>query len=158
MAEAAGALEAAGLTGVTSVLASGNLIFRSDRPRSELRVFLERTLSEHYQGGVDLFVKNTDEVSAILSSVPFGEAAGSHIYAFVCEPGFETVLFDEFEKITPADGEDAKMSGGLFYWRCPKGATLDSGFSRVLGRKNMRDKFTSRNIGTIAKVYAKMNK
>jgi hypothetical protein len=33
---------------------------------------------------------------------------------------------------------------------------VDSGFSKILERKNMKDKFTSRNIGTMAKVAAKM--
>ena len=54
--------------------------------------------------------------------------------------------------------EAAEVSGGYFYGQCRKGATLDSGFSKILGRKSMKDKFTSRNISTIAKVAAKMAK
>jgi uncharacterized protein (DUF1697 family) len=121
-----------------------------------LRVFLEQALTKHYEDSVSLFVKSAGEVSAILSSVPFEENAELHIYAFVCEPGFEKTLLDEYRKITPSDGEDAKIRNGLFYWQCRKGATLDSRFSKILGRKSMKDKFTSRNIGTIAKVAAKM--
>ena len=156
MAEACDALKASGLAGVSSVLATGNLIFRSDKPQGELRGFLERTLSEHYNDCVNLFVKNADEVSALLLSAPFEENADFHIYAFICEPSFEDVLLNEFNNISPSDGEAAKIGNGLFYWRCRKGATLDSGFSKILGRKSMRDKFTSRNIATIAKVAAKM--
>jgi hypothetical protein len=59
-------------------------------------------------------------------------------------------------KIEPAEKETAQISNGLFYWQCRKGTTLDSGFSKILGRKNMKDKFTSRNLGTIAKIAAKM--
>ena len=156
MADACDALNSAGLAGASSVLATGNLVFQSDKPPGELRGFLEQVLSERYKDSVSLFVKNTDEVSAILSSVPFEENAGLHIYTFVCEPGFENTLLDEFGKITPSDGEAATINNGLFYWQCRKGATLDSGFSKILGRKNMKGKFTSRNIGTIAKVAAKM--
>ena len=156
MAEACDVLKKAGLTGVTSVLASGNLIFVSDKPRSELRRFLEQTLSEHYNDKVNLFVKSADEVSDILSSVPFEEDDGLHIYAFICETGFESTLLDEFGKITPSEKEAAAISNGLFYWQCRKGATLDSEFSKILGRRSMKEKFTSRNIGTIAKAAAKL--
>ena len=48
LAEACDVLKQAGLAGVVSVLASGNLIFQSDRPQSELSGLLERALSEHY--------------------------------------------------------------------------------------------------------------
>ena len=156
MAEACEVLKAAGLVGVKSVLASGNLIFQSDKPQGELRGMLEQVLTDHYKDSVSLFVKNTDEVSAYISSVPFEENTDLHIYAFLCEVGFEVTLMEEFGKITPAEGEAAEISNGLFYWQCRKGATLDSGFSKILGRKNMKDKFSSRNIGTMAKVLAKM--
>ena len=156
MAEACDVLKAAGLTGVLSVLSTGNLIFQSDKPQSELRGFLEQVLTDYYKDSVNLFVKNKDEVSAYLSSVPFKENADLHVYAFVFEAGFEDTLLDEFGKITPSDGEAARVNNGLFYWQCRKGATLDSGFSKILGRKNMKNKFTSRNIGTMAKVAAKM--
>ncbi|MCL2145725.1 MAG: DUF1697 domain-containing protein [Methanomassiliicoccaceae archaeon] len=156
MAEACDVLRSAGLTGVVSVLASGNLIFQSDKPHKDLRGFLERTLSDRYGDDVRLFVKSSDEVSAMLAAVPFEEDSEMHTYVFVCESGFEEVLLQEFDRITPSEGEAAEIGDGIFYWRCRKGATLDSGFSKILGRKDMRDKFTSRNIDTIAKVATKM--
>jgi len=157
MAEACEVLKQVGLACVVSVLASGNLIFQSDRPQSALRGLLERALSEHYSDDVHLFIKSSDELSAILEAVPYNEDSELHIYTFICESGFEDVLLKEFMKITPSDRESAEIQNGLFYWRCRKGATLDSGFSKILGRKDMKEKFTSRNIGTIAKIAAKMN-
>lgn len=156
MAEACDALEAVGFTSVLSVLATGNLIFASDKPQGELRGFAEQVLSDYYNDSVSLFVKNADEVVAVLGCNPFEENAERHIYAFICEKGFEETLLQEFGKIAPSNGENAAINNGLFYWQCRKGATLDSGFSTILGRKSMKDKFTSRNIGTIAKVAAKM--
>jgi len=64
MAEACDVLKQAGLVGVVSVLASGNLIFQSERPQSELRGLLERALSEHYGDDVHLFIKSSHEVAA----------------------------------------------------------------------------------------------
>jgi uncharacterized protein (DUF1697 family) len=157
MAEACDVLKQAGFAGVSSVLASGNLIFQSDRPQSELRCILERSLSERYSDDVRLFVKSSDEISDVIAAVPYDEEPELHIYAFICEAGFEEVLLKEFMKITPSEKESAEIHNGFFYWRCRKGATLDSGFSKILGRKDMKGKFTSRNIGTIAKIAAKMN-
>ncbi len=156
MAEACQVLKEAGLTDVSSLLATGNFLFRSEVPQAELRSFLESVLSEHYADKVSLFVKNLAEVEAILKAVPFEEDADYHIYAFVCEEGFATTLLEEFGKITAAEGEAAQINAGHFYWRCRKGATLDSGFSKILGRKSMKSQFTSRNISTMAKVAAKL--
>lgn len=156
MAEACQVLKTAGLADVSSLLATGNLLFRSKLPQAELRPFLERVLSEHYADKVSLFVKNLAEVEAILKAVPFKEDADFHTYAFVCEEGFATTLLEEFGKITAAEGEAAQISASHFYWRCRKGATLDSGFSKILGRKSMKNQFTSRNISTMAKVAAKL--
>jgi len=156
MAEAGEALVRAGLTGVVPVLASGNIIFRSDMAQGGLRGFLENVLSDRFGDDVRLFVKTSEEVSAMLASSPFEDDPEFHTYVFVCEPGSEDGLLAEFDRITPSEGEAAEVAGGLFYWRCRKGATLDSGFSKILGRKDMRGRFTSRNIGTIAKVAAKM--
>jgi len=157
MAEACNVLKQAGLVGVVSVLASGNFIFQSDKPQSELRGLLERALSEHYGDDVHLFIKSSDEVAAILTAAPYNEDPELHIYTFICEAGFEDVLLKEFMKITPSERESAEIQSGFFYWRCRKGATLDSGFSKILGRKDMKEKLTSRNISTIIKIVAKMN-
>ena len=156
MAEACEVLTKAGLTGVISVLASGNIIFQSNIPQSELKGFVEQVLSSHYNDNVHLFVKRSDEVAAMVDATSFAKDAELHIYVFICEPGFEGVLLQEFGKITPSGKEAAEIKNGLFYWQCRKGATLDSGFSKILGRRDMKEKFTSRNIGSIAKVAAKM--
>lgn len=156
MAEACDVLKAAGFVGVIPVLATGNIVFKSDRPQNELRSCIEQVLSEHYKDSVFLFIKTKEEISAMLLNVPFEENSALHVYTFICEPEFETILIEEFRKITPSEQEDAKVSGGSFYWQCRKGATLDSGFSKILGRKNMKDKFTSRNINTLSKIIAKM--
>ena len=156
MAEVSDVFRAAGTADVTPVLASGNIIFRSDHSQADLRSILESAMTSHYDDTVNLFVKSTDEISAILSGLPYAVNEDFHIYAFICEPMFEDVLLDEFNKITPALNEKACINNGNFYWQCAKGATLDSGFSKILGRKAMKDKFTSRNIGTLEKVQAKM--
>ena len=157
MTEVCDVFREAGMTDAASVLASGNIVFRSDCPQTDLRSILESAMTSHYDDTVNLFVKNFDEIGAILRSSPFEANAEVNIYSFICEPLFEAALLDEFRKITPAPNEEACVHHGTFYWQCAKGAALDSGFSKILGRKTMKDKFTSRNIRTLEKVRAKLN-
>lgn len=157
MADVCEVFRDAGMPNVTSVLASGNVIFRSKYPQATLRTRLEQAMAKHYGEPVHLFIKNADEVETMIKSSPFKKNAELHIYVFVCEPGFEKTLKEEFAKIAPAPEEKAVVKSGVFYWQCAKGSTLDSGFSKILGRKEMKDKFTSRNINTIVKIAAKMH-
>jgi len=155
MAEVCEVFRAAGMEQATSVLATGNILFCSDAPAGGLRDKLEKALSEHYSDDVSLFVKTAEEVRIISESAPFAPDPELHLYAFISEPGFEQVLVEEFAKITPAPQEAAAIQNGIFYWQVPKGATLDAGFSKILGRKDMKEKFTSRNLNTIGKIIAR---
>lgn len=156
MQEVCSVFEQAGMKVVSSVLASGNIIFRSDRAAAQLRGVLEHAMTEHYGAEVHLFIKSADQIEGILCAVPFTPDPELHIYVFICETGFETVLMEQFQKVTPLPNEEAAIKSGLFFWQVNKGATLDAGFSKILGRKSMKDRFTSRNIGTIMKIRDKM--
>ncbi|WP_435525892.1 hypothetical protein [Chryseobacterium indoltheticum] len=41
-----------------------------------------------------------------------------------------------------------EIVNNIFYWQVSKGNTLDSNFGKVLGKKSLKDQFTSRNINT----------
>ena len=49
MAEVCDVFRTAGMTDVTSVLASGNIIFRSDCPQADLRDVLESAMKSYYK-------------------------------------------------------------------------------------------------------------
>ena len=48
--------------------------------------------------------------------------------------------------------EDEKNN---FYWKVPKGNTLESDFGKIVGRKDLKNTFTSRNLNTFEKVLKK---
>ena len=141
---------------VRSVLATGNILFESNIERADLRCSLEKRMSEHYGMDIDLIIKDKGEIGNILSSSPFPADPDLHVYVFICEVGFERTLMERFGTITPAINEKAQINGGQFYWQVSKGSTLDSGFSKILGKKRMKDQFTSRNINTMQKIFEKM--
>ena len=148
----------AGVSEVSSVQASGNIIFRSDKDKIKLKAVLESALAVHYGMEVYLFIKSFDEAESIFNSAPFDIDSQMHTYAFICDAGFEKELLGEFNKIVPGEREEASVNNNIFYWRVAKGSTLDAGFSKILGRKSMKECFISRNISSIEKIVEKMKK
>jgi len=138
-----------GMENVSSVLASGNMIFGSPLKNEDLRKLLEAALSLHYSDRIDLFVKDAEELRTIMENDPFDNSKEFHTYVFISEKGMEKELEKLFNDIVPVSDEEGIVCNGTFYWKVPKGNTLTSGFSRILGRKDLRGKFTSRNINTL---------
>lgn len=155
MADVCQVFKDAGMKDVSSVLASGNIVFSSDKSVEELKVILEKAMSEHFSYEAFLFIKSREETEIFWNSIPFEKNDGLHIYSFVGIPGVEKVLMEEFQKSGQVENEKAEIINDLFYWQVPKGSTLDSTFGKVLGKKSLKDQFTSRNVNTFEKILKK---
>lgn len=156
MAEVCAVFEKAGMENVSSLLASGNILFTSEKEPEALPGILERALGEHFQYEAFLFVKDSREIDLLCKDNPFDAQPDFHVYGFVGVNNIASVLADEFQKGGKAQGEEGRIVNGNFYWKVPKGATLESEFGKILGRKNLKNAFTSRNINTFEKVLNKM--
>ena len=152
MAEVCKVFSNAGTSEVSSVLATGNLIFSSDKSTADLKIILEKAMSDYFNYEAFLFIKSEKEVVAIFENSPFTKADDLHIYAFVGTEDIESVLLEEFNK---SEHENATIIENIFYWQVPKGNTLDSDFGKVLGKKSLKNKITSRNLNTIEKIVKK---
>ena len=155
MAEVCDVFKKAGMKDVSSVLATGNILFESDETTENLKQKLEKSLSEHFQYEAFLFLKTDEEVKEILENSPFEKDENLHIYSFICNSGDENLLMQEFLKTNHQEQEEAKLINGNFYWKIPKGNTLDSEFGKILGKKSFKNILTSRNINTIEKIVNK---
>lgn len=144
-----------GMKNVTSVLASGNILFSSEKPATELKPLLEKAMSQYFDYEAFLFIKNEDEIKNLLEKNPFEVQSDFHIYGFVGINGIETTLQEEFGKTKKSLEEKSKIIDGNFYWKIAKGNTLDSTFGKILGKKSLKDSFTSRNINTFEKILKK---
>lgn len=156
MAEVCSVFEKAGMEKVSSVLASGNILFFSRKDRAELKSILEKAMSEHFKYEAFLFLKDQTEIETIFGKNPFETHPEYHIYCFVGVDGIEKTFMAEFEKTEKSEREEAQIVADNFYWRVPKGNTLGAEFGKLLGRKNLKDAFTSRNLNTLEKVLKKM--
>ncbi|QBA21742.1 DUF1697 domain-containing protein [Chryseobacterium indologenes] len=157
MAEVCQVFKDTGMKDVSSILASGNIVFSSDKNVEELKTILEKAMSDHFSYEAFLFVKTQEEIEVFWNGIPFEKNESLHIYSFVGIPGVEKVLMEEFQKASQAENEKAEIINGIFYWQIPKGNTLDSTFGKVLGKKSLKDQFTSRNVNTFEKILKKMN-
>ncbi|WP_394666292.1 DUF1697 domain-containing protein [uncultured Chryseobacterium sp.] len=156
MAEVCQVFKNAGMNDVISILASGNIVFSSDKKADELKTILEKAMSEHFSYEAYLFIKSQEETEQFWNGNPFEKNDDLHIYAFVANDGVENILIKEFENASKTENEIAKIVNNIFYWQVPKGNTLDSAFGKILGKKSMKDQFTSRNINTFEKIIKKM--
>lgn len=83
MAEVCKVFQDIGLKDVSSVLASGNIIFSSDDSAENLKTKLEKKLSEYFDYEAFLFIRNEAEIKAILNSSPFDSLPDYHNYIFI---------------------------------------------------------------------------
>ena len=155
MAEVCDVFKKAGMKDVSSVLATGNILFESYEAPENLKQKLEKALSEQFHYEAFLFLKTDEEVKGILENSPFEKDVNLHIYCFICNSGDENLLMQEFLKTNHQEQEEAKLIKGNFYWKIPKGNTLDSEFGKILGKKSFKNILTSRNINTIEKIVNK---
>lgn len=156
MADVCQVFKDSGMKDVVSILASGNIVFSSDKNADELKIILEKAMSEHFSYEAFLFIKSQLETEKFWNSIPFEKNDDLHIYGFVGIPGVENVLMEEFEKAAQTENEKAEIINDIFYWQVPKGNTLDSTFGKVLGKKSLKDQMTSRNVNTFEKILKKM--
>ena len=147
----------AGMQKVTSVLASGNILFESDKNVEKLKKILEQKMSETFKYEAFLFILNENQISEIFNNLPFEKEENFHNYVFISLPETENILMEEFKKSANPKFENGKIVNQTFYWKTPKGNTLESQFGKILGRKKMKDKFTSRNINTFEKIVSKLS-
>ena len=155
MAEVSQVFSDAGMKEVSSILASGNILFSLDKNSSELKKILEKSMLDHFNYDAFLFIKTEKEVKEIFENNPFKILAENHIYAFVGIEAVEKTLQEEFQNAEKSENEKGKIVGNTFYWQISKGNTLGSNFGKILGKKSLKDKMTSRNINTFEKILKK---
>ncbi len=155
MADVCAVFANVGVQKVTSVLASGNIIFSSEEEVAVLKETLQKAMSAHFNYDVFLFIKSEKQIEEILKCNPFPKDENFHTYAFIGSDGVENILAAEFEKAAKAENEKGKITAQTFYWQISKGNTLGSEFGKILGRKSLKEQFTSRNINTFEKIIKK---
>ena len=144
-----------GFAEVTTVLASGNVLFDSVGPAAELKPRIERALGERF--GYDAWIVLLDRAALerIAAASPFerDDAAFTPYVVFGSDPAVLRELADAAGAPDPAV-ESVALGDGALYWRVVKGRTIDSPVGRLLAKGRYRTTTTNRNLRTVEKLLA----
>ncbi len=137
------------LQNATTFLQTGNVVFESNKNISEIKVILEKGLSEtfHYQAFVLLY--DFDILVEIVAKYPFQKDEGNHAYVIFVE---SESVFEELATIAESVNEDIAKGDTVLYWKVPKGESLTTPFSKITSKAKYKCSTTVRNINTLEKI------
>jgi uncharacterized protein (DUF1697 family) len=134
---------------VKTYVASGNVTCSSNLEAAELKGAVEKALSAAFSYDAKVLVFAHDELAEIVTSYPFDHDADHHRYAVLCDSAATAA---ELAAATVGDMERVSARGRTVYWRCPKGSTLDTPYSKFSSSKRFREITTTRNLNTVEKM------
>jgi uncharacterized protein (DUF1697 family) len=137
--------EATGFAKVRTYIASGNVVFESDRSEARVKSILEGGLETHAGKRVGVLVRTASEMAAVLAANPFPDAPPNRTVAiFLDEPPNPGDLDD----VAGRRGEKIALGVREFYVHYGDGMAD----SRLKIRAAANG--TARNINTVAKLAA----
>lgn len=152
MADVRDALAADGFAGVTTILASGNVLLDATEPAAAVKERLQRVLGDRFGYEAWVLVYDLDTIGQIIAAFPWEpEIEDVHSYVMFCSDpealaelaSLDTEL-DENERIAAGDG--------VLYWQVPKSQTLSSPVGKTMGKKRYKSTTTTRNLRTLHKL------
>ena len=132
-----------GLDSPRTFIASGNLLFRSDKTEAKLKAELERALDGHMGKPVGVMVRTAAELAEAVAANPFSEEAGNLVVAIFLD---EAPPPDAASSAMNVTDERLALGAREIYVHYPSGQ----------GRSKLRIKAaargTARNMNTVAKL------
>jgi uncharacterized protein (DUF1697 family) len=139
-----------GFTDVTTVLASGNVVFTSTDSAAAAKSALEAALRTRFGYEAWVHVLTVDAIRELVAAYPFPRESGRHAYVvFAVTPEVRAELLAV--QLDPAI-EQAQAGDGVVYWSVPKGSTLDSTLGKAQAKAAYKPWLTTRNLNTLEKL------
>lgn len=156
MADLRACTESAGCSEVSTVLATGNVVFTDARTGGDLRTALETAYSERFDYRAVVQALTREALVAAVDGYPFDTLAEHHDYVVFSDSAEVTarVVEDMTGQLRPGTTESVATGPGCIYWRVPRGSTLQSAASKVLAARANKTHLTTRNIKTLRKILA----
>ncbi|MBC7894522.1 MAG: DUF1697 domain-containing protein [Cytophagaceae bacterium] len=150
MADLAEVVRGLGYDDVTTVLASGNVLFTTPDAAAASKDKLEAALRTRFGYEAWVHVLTVDAVQKVIDAFPYERSAARHAYVvFVLRPEVRDELLAV--KLDPKV-EQAKAGDGVVYWSVPKGGTLDSAMGTAQSASKHKPWLTTRNLNTLEKL------
>ncbi|MCJ2011770.1 DUF1697 domain-containing protein [Methylobacterium sp. J-076] len=138
--------EAIGFGRVKTYIASGNVIFSSDRSEYEVRSALEDQLFAYTGKRVGVIVRTPSEIADVLARNPFADAPSNRVMALFADGALPT---DPLDGVTGIKNEEVRLGKRELFVFYPDG--MANTRLRIPSEKHG----TARNMNTVAKL-AKM--
>lgn len=135
----------AGFENPRTYIASGNLVFESEKSATEVCAILEQKLESYAGKPVGVIMRSPEDVKSICENNPFPEASGSKVIA---------ILLPD-----PATSEDIgaakyRSTEQIIAGTCEIYVHYIDGQGRSRLKLPAQDRGTARNMNTLSKVYA----
>jgi uncharacterized protein (DUF1697 family) len=145
MSELKAMCEAAGFARVRTYIASGNVIFESNKSEAQVQAKFQRSLAAYAGKAVDVFVRTLAEMEAVLRQNPFPRAAPNRTVAvFLNGPPPKNTL----ETISGQDGEEVRLGVREIYIH------YGAGMAHSKLKVPAASVGSARNMNTVAKLVA----
>jgi uncharacterized protein (DUF1697 family) len=150
MADLAEVVRGLGYTDVTTVLASGNVLFETPDAAADSKRKLETALRERFGYEAWVHVLTVARIQKLIDGYPYPRSAERHAYVVFIE---KDAVRDELLAVDldPAV-EHAQAGDGVVYWTVQKGGTLDSAMGKAQGSSKHKPWLTTRNLNTLEKL------
>ena len=133
-----------GLESVSTLLASGNLLFKSRQSEQVLQVGLEQRVKQHMAKDVRVFLRTAAEMNAVRQNNPFPEVPGNSVQAFFLDEQPPANLLE-----TVRNQDDERIAAGV---REVYVAYGEKGIGRSRLRIPAAEAGTARNMNTVARL------
>lgn len=146
-----------GFEQVRTVLASGNVRFDapadpSPAARAELKARIEAGLTERFGYEAWIVLLPHEALSEIIEGYPFPQDPDHH--AYVVFTSGERTLAEALAGAPVGSEEVEQVAAGeaVIYWRCPRGSSTGTRFSKHLAKARFKTSTTTRNLNTLRKL------
>ena len=131
------------LSSARTYIASGNLLFVSDKNETQLKSELESALEAHMGKRVQVMVRNPDELAEVIEANPFFSEPGNRVVAVFLDEASSTSVLSSARNVT-----DERLALGKreIYVHFPSG----QGRSKL--KLTASASGTARNMNTVAKL------
>ena len=137
--------ESAGFEAVRTYIASGNVVFRSEKSEAAVKAALEHALAAYAGKPVGVLVRTPAELATVLAGNPFPEAAPNRTVAIFLDA---PPAADALAHVTGNNGERLALGAREVYVHYGDGM-VDSKLKIPVAKNG-----TARNMNTIAKLAA----
>ena len=141
--------EVCGFTDCRTYIASGNLLFASDLPESEVKAALESRLLDWAGKPIHVFVRTGEELAAVVAANPFPDANGSRHMVFFYDAPPPSDLIEQCR-----DRQGERLALGARELHVDYGEGIRTSKLKIPGKTER----TARNINTVRKLATMLAK